>query len=1786
MINIFTLLKVHKIKFFLLQILCFAIISNFCFSRTITVVNLSNSGAGSLRQAISDAVAGDQINFAVTGTIKLSSMLIINKKLTITGPGANNLTISGNSVVRVLYLYNYAEVSIFGLTITEGRVNASNFGGGIYNFNANLTLAQCNVVKSYAGKGGGGIYSANAASTTIVNCTFSDNSCGTTNGAAIYSIGYLYISCSSIYDNTSSSSGGGLYLGSSGSRTIINSTISGNEASSNGGGICFAADFTGTFNLVNSTICNNQANLTGGGIFCPTGILNVNIKNSIIAGNNAAAMGTDISGTVNMNYSLIEKKLGATIIGSNNLENTNPKINSLNDNGGPTMTHSLDNTSPAINAAKSSDGPAYDQRMYQRNGQTDMGAYEVNGTPMSVTINSISSTSLCPGDAIQINFSVTGSFGSSNIFYAELSNSQGNFFNTYFIGQISGANGGTINAFIPANASEGNNYKIRIISTVPMIVGQPYGSTITVNPLPKVDIEGNKSTCSNNIEHYTCSTGNDDDFTFKWSATNGEIIDADFKPEVEVKWKDEGTGILKLVLTNKGGCKDSAAMNVTINGLPTPMISGKDTVCQSSIETYTIPPSSIKTSLSYYWIAYGGSINGAASGTSVDVIWGQGGTGRLVLIETINSTGCKDSAVKTILIVPLPVVSIIDEANEFCQGSVAHFRALQTSGVNCRWYVTGGNPVGSLTDSVLDVLWDGAGGGTIKLIQTTIEEGCKDSTQKNYIINPLPQIPSIIGLFQACEGSIENYYFTLSANIEPTWFCAGGTIQGANNGGSIDVLWDVAGTGSLKIILRNSITGCIDSTEKDIDIKPVPQPNLIGNKSVGTGSKEMYMTQYVDGNNYQWFVSGGTIDGPLNTNIAEVTWTNQESIGNVKVLETIATTGCNDTSSLEVTISELPKPSITGSFSVCEKNREVYSTSSNPDLELEWEVIGGAIFGSNDESIIEVLWADIGTGMIELHQRNKITTLEDSVIHDVDINPLPKVNILGANNACVNCTDIFMAKNPEGMSFNWEVTGGTIKGTSIGSSIMVNWGPGGIGKIKLTQRDTSSLCMDTASKSVNISEFPTPNFVGDTSVCEKTTSQYTTTSNPNISNKWTVQGGEVVGADDGNIVDVKWNHAGEGKLKLVQRIMSKGFIDSLIKTITINELPSPEITGPKVAAVNLKTKYTTSPDYDNLWRVTGGEILGDSIAPEIEVLWTGIGWDTIRLFQQHKQTKCYNIKVIDVEVSNVPKPSIRGNFEVCENSIEEYSAEIEYQLQNKWYVTGGIIEGIDTNHIINVKWDGIDKGTIKLVQTNSKVGYLDSTEQEVIIHSLPNSHILGDNAVVSNTDEIYTTSSPTNMKSHWELTGGTINGDKEVDTILVTWGDSGNGIIQVTQVDTLTNCTDSTVIDVTIYEASEPYISGSTLVCENRIENYNSSNNPELQREWNVVGGNIQGDNTQSSVAVLWGNPGTGSLKLVQTNTQSQITDSLENQTTINPLPATPSIILSGNFLISSSLSDNQWYHNDEILQGETGQAYQLVDSSGLYKVNVTDRNGCTSDMSQPFNADSVFQKPSSEIQFSMQGDTILEAKPGDTIHIELYLMKPDNLIRAGITGLRANFSFNATLLEPIDETAQGTIDTGNIRTIQIQTIIPESGNFLDDIHFRAHLGNDTSTVLKLTNITGIGGKVKIDDIIGRFRLKGVCMQGGYPRLISTEGQLSLVVASPNPSSESFDLIYELIEKGNTKLYLINTFGEKVTTIYDGLHNTGRFSSTISTDNLPSGTYFIILQTQTGCKAMKVEVVK
>ena len=210
----------------------------------ITVANTADSGAGSLRRALIDVCPGGTIVFSPTlnggnpATITLASMLEITQSLTISGPGASLLAVSGDNGSIVFNVNSGVNATIAGLTIRDGQAVS---GGGINN-TGTLTVANSTISGNEASLMGGGIYNYTGGTVTVNNSTFSNND-ARFRGGGIWNQGAMTVNNSTFSANgTIAGDGDGIYNETGGTLTVNNSTLSGNDTiAGSGNGITMPA---------------------------------------------------------------------------------------------------------------------------------------------------------------------------------------------------------------------------------------------------------------------------------------------------------------------------------------------------------------------------------------------------------------------------------------------------------------------------------------------------------------------------------------------------------------------------------------------------------------------------------------------------------------------------------------------------------------------------------------------------------------------------------------------------------------------------------------------------------------------------------------------------------------------------------------------------------------------------------------------------------------------------------------------------------------------------------------------------------------------------------------------------------------------------------------------------------------------------------------------------------------------------------------------------------------------------------------------------------------------------------------------------------------------------------------------------------------------------------------------------------------------------------------------------------------------------------------------------------
>jgi|GEM_PF-6771503 len=348
------------------------LLSSAALAATVTVTNTADSGAGSLRSALTTASSNDTITF----NIPSNSAGCVNNDCTITltsgelsFPSGKNLTMDGG-IVNVITLKAGANSRVMNM---------------INNGSRNVTLNRLVITSGAPTNGnGGGIWFQSGGALTISNSTISNNtvSAATGSGAGIYmanASGTLSITSSTISGNKitgPTGQGAGIWIGVA--ATIINCTVSGNTITGingNGGGI-YLSGSSSPSSFDHLTITDNSTAGVGGGVYAQSFPV-VTVRNTAIAGNSASGFGPDVAQTFTSDgYNVIGKNDFSTgwVNGTNQdqvgtiASPIDPKLSVLTDLGGPTKTHTPLLGSPLIDHGKAfaSTAATVDQRGYLR----------------------------------------------------------------------------------------------------------------------------------------------------------------------------------------------------------------------------------------------------------------------------------------------------------------------------------------------------------------------------------------------------------------------------------------------------------------------------------------------------------------------------------------------------------------------------------------------------------------------------------------------------------------------------------------------------------------------------------------------------------------------------------------------------------------------------------------------------------------------------------------------------------------------------------------------------------------------------------------------------------------------------------------------------------------------------------------------------------------------------------------------------------------------------------------------------------------------------------------------------------------------------------------------------------------------------------------------------------------------------------------------------------------------------------------------------------------------------
>ena len=193
---------------------------------------------------------------------------------------------------------------------------------------------------------------------------------------------------------------------------------------------------------------------------------------------------------------------------------------------------------------------------------------------ISISTSSLSSNSLCTGQNIAVPFTASSSLANGNVFTAQLSDAGGNFGNPTDIGTLAALNSASINAIIPTNTSNGNAYRIRVVSSNPSVIGSDNGSNLMIGNLPDKPTTptGSSLLCENNAntDYSITAVSNASSYIWTVSPSNAAAIINNSTSAI-FDWNNTFIGTAKIsvkAVNNCGNSLSSDTLIITINPLP------------------------------------------------------------------------------------------------------------------------------------------------------------------------------------------------------------------------------------------------------------------------------------------------------------------------------------------------------------------------------------------------------------------------------------------------------------------------------------------------------------------------------------------------------------------------------------------------------------------------------------------------------------------------------------------------------------------------------------------------------------------------------------------------------------------------------------------------------------------------------------------------------------------------------------------------------------------------------------------------------------------------------------------------------------------------------------------------------------------------------------------------------------------------------------------------------------------------------------------------------------------
>jgi primase-polymerase (primpol)-like protein len=729
----------------------------------------------------------------------------------------------------------------------------------------------------------------------------------------------------------------------------------------------------------------------------------------------------------------------------------------------------------------------------------------VNANPIPTLVSSDGDNIICQGESVTF----TAGGGTNYEFFADGTSVQNGASDTYVTTTL--LNGQTVSVRV-TNASGCSATSAGIVTTV------------NANPVASlISSDGDNIICSGESVTFT-ATPAAADYIFRintvpvQSGASNQFITTTLANGEEVD----------VIVTTASGCSDiSTGITMTVNANPIPTLvssDGDNIICQGESVTFTAGGGT-----NYEFFADGTSVQNGASDTYVTTTLLNGQT---VSVRVTNASGCSVTSAGIVTTVNAnPVASLIssDGDNIICSGESVTFTATPAAAD----YIFRINTVpvqsGASNQFITTTL---ANGEEVDVIVTTAS-GCSDiSTGITMTVNanPIPTLVSSDGDNIICQG--ESVTFTAGGGTNYEFFVSGTSVQ---NGASDTYVTTTLLNGQTVSVRVTNASGCSATSAgivTTVNANPVASLISSDGDNIICSGESVTFTATPAAADYIFRINTVPVQSGASNQFITTTLANGEE---VDVIVTTAS-GCSDISTgITMTVNANPIPTLVSSDGdniICQGESVTFTAGGGTNY--EFFVDGTSVQNGASDTYVTSTLLNGQTVSVRVTNASGCSATSAGIVTTVNANPVPAIS--GLNTVCADQQNVIYSTAASGNNFSWSVSGGTIDGSTIGNSIVVDWGPAGPGTVQVTETIGGTGCFTVSPLfSVTINPRPTPVISGSTTVCQNEAGVvYSTPDIAGDSYLWTVVGGNITSGAGTSSITVTWGLSGAGSVQLVQ----------------------------------------------------------------------------------------------------------------------------------------------------------------------------------------------------------------------------------------------------------------------------------------------------------------------------------------------------------------------------------------------------------------------------------------------------------------------------------------------------------------------------------------------------------------------------------------------------------------------------------------------------------------------------